>query len=309
TMVRSAVGDTSAFSISVGLHQWLHQGSALSLFAIFVDELTKYVQEDVPWCMLFANNIVLVDDTKEGVNAKLELWREALESRGFRISRTKTEYMECNFSKTQHPQTQVVSLDGQQLEKSAHFRYLGSMFQAEGEIDVDVTHRVKAGWAKWRSASGVLCDTRMPLRLKGKFYRTAVRLAILCGTECWVIKTQQTNKMKVAEMRMLRWMCGKTRKDRIRNEKIREMVQVAPIEDKIRENRLIWFGHVQRRPLDAPVRKSDTIDIIGHPRGRGRPKLTLVELIRKDMSLGGLTTEMTLDRKEWRKKIHVADPT
>ncbi|WP_375667144.1 RNA-directed DNA polymerase, partial [Bartonella sp. AC326YNZD] len=120
TMVRSTAGDTGAFPISVGLHQ----GSALSpyLFAIVVDELTKHVQEDVSWCMLFADDIVLVDETKEGVNGKLELWRDALESRGFRISRTKTEYMECNFSKIQHTQTQVVTIDGQQLAKSAHFR-------------------------------------------------------------------------------------------------------------------------------------------------------------------------------------------
>ncbi|KAI8547997.1 hypothetical protein RHMOL_Rhmol07G0238000 [Rhododendron molle] len=57
--------------------------------------------------------------------------------------------------------------------------------------------------------------------------------------------------MSVAEMRMLRWMCGKTRRDRIRNEMVREMASVAPIEEKLRENRLSWFGHAYRRPEDA----------------------------------------------------------
>ena len=56
---------------------------------------------------------------------------------------------------------------------------------------------------------------------------------------------QHVNKLRVTEMRMLRWICGKTLKDRIRNEHIREMVGVAPIEDKMRENRLRWFGHIQ----------------------------------------------------------------
>ena len=45
---------------------------------LVMDELTKYIQDGVPWCMLFANNIVLVDETTRGVNAKLEIWREAL---------------------------------------------------------------------------------------------------------------------------------------------------------------------------------------------------------------------------------------
>ena len=52
------------------------------------------------------------------------------------------------------------------------------------------------------------------------------------------------------------------------------MVGVAPIEDKIRENRLRWFGYIQRRLLDVPVRKSDILMVYGNDRGRDRPKLT-----------------------------------
>ena len=75
-------------------------------------------------------------------------------------------------------------------------------------------------------------------------------------------------------MCMLRWICDKTLKDRIQNEHIREMVWVAPIEDKIRENRLRWFGHIQQKPLDALVRKSDLLTIHDNASGRGRPKQT-----------------------------------
>ena len=42
--------------------------------------------------MLFADDIVLVDETREGVNTKLEIWRKALESKGFRINRIKIVY-------------------------------------------------------------------------------------------------------------------------------------------------------------------------------------------------------------------------
>lgn len=37
---------------------------------------------------MFADDIVSIDETIRGVNAKLKAWREALESRGFRISRS-----------------------------------------------------------------------------------------------------------------------------------------------------------------------------------------------------------------------------
>ena len=78
----------------------------------------------------------------------------------------------------------------------------------------------------------------MFLSLKEKFYKTAVRPSLLYGTECWAIKKQYTHKISVTEMQMLRWMCGKTRMDKVRNEDIRSLVGVAPIEDKMRENRL-----------------------------------------------------------------------
>ena len=79
----------------------LHQGSALSpfLFVIVMDQLTRVIQDEITWCMLFTDDIVLVDETRAGVYVKLKLWRQTLESRGFRLSRAKTEYIECKFSK------------------------------------------------------------------------------------------------------------------------------------------------------------------------------------------------------------------
>ena len=45
--------------------------------------------------MLFVDDVVLVDESQVGVNRKLELWQQTLESKGFRLSRTKIEYMRC----------------------------------------------------------------------------------------------------------------------------------------------------------------------------------------------------------------------
>ncbi|KAK8937291.1 hypothetical protein KSP39_PZI011768 [Platanthera zijinensis] len=91
TRVRTSRGLPQEFSITVGLHQ----GSTLSpyLFVLILDELTGHIQQAMHWCLLFADDIVLVDKTREGVNAKCESWRGTLEKKGFRLSRTKTEYM------------------------------------------------------------------------------------------------------------------------------------------------------------------------------------------------------------------------
>ena len=61
------------------------------------------------------------------------------------------------------------------------FRYLGSVLQKDGDIDEDVRRRISAGWLKWQQDSGILCDKRVRQKLKGKFYRTTIRPAILYG--------------------------------------------------------------------------------------------------------------------------------
>jgi hypothetical protein len=201
TCVRTYDGDTSDFLIKIGLHQ----GSALSpyLFALVMDEVTRDIQDDIPWCILFADDVVLVDESRAGVDMKLELWRHTLESRGFRLSRTKTEDMMCDFSPTRHEDGDV-SLEGQVVANKDTFRYLRSMLQKDGDIDEDVRHRISAGWLKWRQASGVLCDKKVPQRLKGKFYRMAIRRTMLYGAECWPTKRRHVQQLSVAEMRMLR---------------------------------------------------------------------------------------------------------
>ena len=54
-------------------------------------------------------------------------------------------------------------------------------------------------------------------------------------------------------MHMLRWIYGHTRMDRVRNDDIRDRLGVATIEEKLIQHWLKWFGHVQRRPLEALV--------------------------------------------------------
>ena len=305
TSVRTSDGDTNDFPINIGLHQ----GSALSpyLFALVMDEVTRDIQGGIPWCMLFADDVVLVDESRTGVDQKLELWRRTLEAKGFRLSRSKTEYMKCDFSATTQEEGDV-RLDGQVVPKKDTFRYLGSMLQKDGDIDEDLSHRIKAGWLKWRQASGVLCDPRVPLKLKGKFYRTAIRPAMLYGAECWSTKRRHVQQLSVAEMRMLRWICGNTRRDRVRNDDIRERLGVAPVEEKLVQHRLRWFGHIQRRPAEAPVRSGVIRRSGNEKRGRGRPNLTWEESVKRDLKDWCITKELALDRREWKLAIHVPEP-
>ena len=54
--------------------------------------------------------------------------------------------------------------------------------------------------------------------------------------------------MNVAEMRMLTWMCGKIRRDKIRNEQIHKMIEVAPIKEKIDYDNLVIYKKTNKCP-------------------------------------------------------------
>jgi Reverse transcriptase (RNA-dependent DNA polymerase) len=73
TYVRACDGESDTFPIKIGFHQ----GSALSpyIFTLMMNEITKDIKGDILWCMLFADDVVLIDESKIGVNQKLELWR------------------------------------------------------------------------------------------------------------------------------------------------------------------------------------------------------------------------------------------
>ena len=86
-----------------------------------------------------------------------------------------------------------------------------------------------------------------------------------------------------------------------------DSVKVVPVNDNLREIRLRWFGHVKRRSADAPVRRSESINIPRGERGNGRPKKSLDGVIREDSKVVGLTEDMVQDRRLWRDRIKILD--
>ena len=302
TSVRSTVGETEGFQVRVGLHQ----GSALSplLFNIVMDVLTEGVREEPPWCLLYADDIVLLAKNRDELERKLERWRYALESRGLRISRKKTEYMSTEMD-GDHQAT--IKLGGENIKRVKEFKYLGSMIDAAGDMGKEVNNRIQCGWYNWRRVSGVICDRKVPLRLKGRVHKAVVRPAMTYGLEAAPLKKIEGRKMDVAEMRMLRWMSGVTKMDRVRNNYIRGTVKVTEVSKKAQEARLRWYGHLMRREEQHVAREMMDLEVNGRRR-RGRPKTRWRDCIGDDMREKGLQEGMAQERGSWRRLIKNGDP-
>ncbi|KAK3507887.1 hypothetical protein QTP70_002436 [Hemibagrus guttatus] len=148
---------------------------------------------------MYERSRTVASESREQVEENLERWRFVLERRGMKVSRSKTEYMCVN----EREGSGKVRLQGEEVKKVQEFKYLGSTVQSNGECGKEVKKRVQAGWNGWRKVSGVLCDRKISARIKGKVYRTVVRLAMLYGLETVSLRKRQESELEVAELKML----------------------------------------------------------------------------------------------------------
>ena len=109
-------------------------------------------------------------------------------------------------------------------------------------------------------------------------------------------------------MRMLRRIKRVTLRDKVKNVDIRKELGVNSIQEKVREMKLRWSGHMQRMEENNEVRAVVDIRVPGK-RPRGRPRGRWMDCVRRDMQELRITPEDAQDRIFWKSRIRAADPT
>ena len=184
-------------------------------------------------------------------------------------------------------------LAGSNLEVVNKFCYLGDMLDAGGGAESSTVTKVRSGWKKFRELLPLLTTKVISLKVKGELYAACVRSVMLYGSETWLIKVEESQRLHRNEMSMIRWMCGVTMRDRYPCEELRAWVGIKPIV-VMRQRRLRWFGHIERREDNS----WQNLAVDGHS-GRGRPRKTWEHAIMEDLR-EGLRREVAQNRAEWR---------
>ena len=242
-------------------------------------------------CLLFADDLVIVSDSKSHLEECLTKFDITAGSMGLTVAIKKTKVMEVGPS---DPKWKVL-LNFQEVEKVEYFDYLGSRFDKECDIGVEIQRRItKAGGAFASLYNPLWRQKSIPITTKMHVYNVIVIPCLLYVSETWATRSEHISRLESFQTKCLRNICGISKVEHKRNLTVRELTSQPRIESIITRNRLRWLGHCQRMDDKRMPKQVIRSWIEGSKRSRGRPCKRWLECIHEDLEF------MELKDKDWQ---------
>ena len=349
------------FEVKVGVHQ----GSVLSplLFILVLEALSREFRTGVPWELLYADDLVIISDSREECIARFGAWREGMEQKGLRVNMKKTKFLisgtglnvlkdsgrfpcavcrkgvganSINCPRCQHwvhkkcsgiqgrlsadpdfvclrCQGRAQPIDGRPvsciqlgnttLDVESEFCYLGDVLSSGGGCMQAIIARCNAAWGKFKKLRPILTSRHLSPQIRGKVFNVCVRSAMLHGSETWAPTSADLQRLRRNDRAMIRWMGGVRPLDETPTTALLAKFGLEEIASVLRSRRLRWHGHVAR---SADCIHSVTELVVPGSRGRGRPRKTWKECVKRDIMECGLCNTDPLDRAAWRAGIRAS---
>ena len=188
-----------------------------------------------------------------------------------KISLCKTETMKIS----RRPANLNITVDGTNLKQVKEFKYLGSIFTEDGKFNREIETRIqKANNVSYQLAP-LLKHPSIPIETKAKLINSIFIPTLTYQCQTWTLTKSTQSRITSCEMRCLRTV-NKTRRDKVRNSTIREMVGTTPVIHHINKQKIKWFGHLHRMEPYKLASKAYTMRISGY-KARGRPRKTWIQ--------------------------------
>ena len=309
-------GKTSVeFSINTGVRQ----GCILSplLFIIFMDSISKRCQGMVPinvgrWklkpirlaMLSFADDLVIFGKDQRTLQTNLNILNSELTKTGMKINPSKTKTMILSREHKEHD----IRLNNDKLEQVKSYKYLGVMIQSNCSLNEEISHRIgKASKVYGSLGQSFINKRELTVKTKMAIFNSIYCPTLMYGSESWTLEARDKSRLQATEMKFLRRTVGKTKRDKIRNTRIREEVKADSLEERIERNQLRWYGHVNRMNEDRiPKQIFESRSQFKLP--RGRPKTIWLDVIKQNVEKRGCTMveakRRCSDRSKWRAFVH-----
>lgn len=235
------------------------------------------------------------------------------EDLSFMLRKLKEEYtkagLEINFNITEY----LVTLDEKQgdliidesttIKAVKKFKYLGYTLTKNTSTEEEIKNRLGQTRNRIRQLHPIIWDKDITRNTKVKIYNTMVQSIMTYAAEHWIINKRNKSKITAVEMEYWRRCCGVTRMDRVRNEEIRQRMNVqTDALNYIEEKRLQWYGHVRRCSSSRWINRVTDWSPIGR-RKRGRPRRSWRDEVDEAMEKRNIGDGEWNNKAEWRLRL------
>lgn len=308
-------------STAFGITEGLRQGGVMSptLFILIMDDIIKTTANktkkvhigfnklspvNVSVCA-FADDLMICAAKEKDLQENLQIWEEELAKRNLKINISKTKVMVIS----KENKNTNIEINQSKIEQVDVFKYLGVQIDREGNMESEVNERIGNAARLYHSLSKPFISKKeINRKTKMVVYKTIFRPILTYGSESWVLTNSMKSKIQAIDMKYLRRVKGITRRDRIRNDSVREELEIEPIHNAIEKQKLKWFGHICRMSDNRQVKRIWEAGVHRH-KSRGRPKKTwndeVAAILKKKGRTWAEAKKLATNKKEWTKFVHI----
>ena len=187
---------------------------------------------------------------------------------GLNINRSKTRIVKAN-TKNNNP----ITMNGEPLEETDSFTYLGSTINKHGGTAEDVKARIQKARVAFIMLRKIWRAKQIKTNSKLRIFNPNVKAVLLYGSETWRSTQKTLKRIQTFINKCLRRILHLKWTDKISNTTLWKMTKQLPIENEIKKRKWRWIGHTLRKPPNTITRQAITWNPPGKRR-RGRPRNT-----------------------------------
>ena len=295
--------------LHIPIHKGVRQGDTISpaLFTAALERAIRQLDWDTRGIRVdgrhlhhlrFADDIVLfARDTLEATDM-LSQFTEACGRAGLKINVNKTQYMATPWTA---PGT--VLHGNIPLDKVDSYVYLGRAISCTNTLDIEISRRIRAGWAAFHNIKEVLA-TLSDQQLKAQIFDSCVLPALCYATETWALTQRTLVRIRTAHRAMERRVMGlslsRQRELNMSSEELRRKSLLRDPIEYIYTSKHKWAGHVARRDDGRWTRATTDWYPRDVRRPRGRPPTRWANSIQETVEPGSHWSTVARDRLRWR---------